>query len=78
MTFSVGHARIPTMHQESSQTRQREIFKRMTPKQRVDAAYRLYWSARELKAAGLRAQHPYWADEEIQQAVKEAFMYARG
>lgn len=37
---------------------------------------RLYWPAPRLKAAWLRRQHPDWTEEEVQQAVKEAFMNA--
>ena len=55
-----------------------EIFRRMTPAQRWAAAQRLYWSARRLKAAHLRALHPEWSEDQVQHAVKEAFMYVRG
>jgi hypothetical protein len=56
---------------------QGQIFRRMTPEQRLRAAERLYWSARELKAASLRTWHPELSEAEIHQRVKEAFMYAR-
>lgn len=55
-----------------------EIYRRMTPAQRWAAAERLYWAARALKAAYLRGLHPEWTEAEVQQAVKEAFMYVRG
>ncbi len=42
------------------------------------AAERLFHSARQLKAAALRAQHPDWTDEAIRQAVRQIFLYARG
>jgi hypothetical protein len=32
----------------------------MSGQERLRAAERLYWSARKMKAAGLRAQHPDW------------------
>lgn len=63
------------MNAEDIQT---EIFRRMTPSQRWSAACRLYWSARRLKAAHLRALHPEWTEEQVQHAVKEAFLYVRG
>ena len=49
----------------------------MSPTQKLRAAERLYWSARQLKAAALRAQHPDWTEEAIQQAVRQIFLYAR-
>lgn len=55
----------------------KRILRAMTPEQRLQAASRLYHSARELKAAALRARHPDWSEEEIQRAVREAFLYAR-
>jgi len=56
---------------------QEEILKRMTPEQRWHAAQRLYWSARELKAASLRSWYPELSEEEVQRCVRENFMYAR-
>jgi hypothetical protein len=57
--------------------KQVEIIKKMTPEQRFEVSMRLYWSARHLKEAAIRQHHPDWTDEQVQQAVKEAFMYAR-
>lgn len=54
-----------------------EILRRMTPEQKLNAAMRLYWSARALKAAGLRAEHPDWSEQEIAAAVREAFLFHR-
>ena len=53
------------------------ILRAMTPGQKVRAASRLYWGARKLKAAWFRSQHPEWAEEQIQKAVRDAFLYAR-
>jgi len=52
------------------------ILRRMTGAQRLRAAFGLYWSARKLKAARLRGQHPDWTEEEVEQRVKEIFMHA--
>ena len=49
----------------------------MTPEEKLRVALRLYYSARELKSAALRAQHPDLSDGEIQQQVREIFLYAR-
>ena len=58
-------------------TEARPIMQIMTAAQKLRAAERLYVSARQLKAAALRAQHPDWSDEAIRRAVREAFLYAR-
>ena len=57
--------------------RAREIIQAMTPEQKLNAAMRLYWSARELKSAGLRDQHPDWTEEQIQQEVRRVFLTLR-
>jgi hypothetical protein len=48
----------------------------MTPEEKLCIAANLYHSARALKTAGLRAQHPDWSEREIQEKVKEIFLYA--
>jgi hypothetical protein len=55
-----------------------EIIRAMTPEQKLNTAMQLYWSARELKAAGLRSLHPDWSEEKIQQEVRYAFLTAQG
>jgi hypothetical protein len=57
---------------------QLEIFRRMTPGERWKVACSLYWSARRLKAAHLRQQHPDWSEERVALEVKTAFMHVRG
>ncbi len=56
---------------------QLEIYRRMTPEQKLRESIRLYKSAWHLKAAWLRQQNPNWTEEQVQQAVKENFMNAR-
>ena len=56
---------------------QKQIFQEMTPEQKLRVALRLYYSARELKAAGLRARNPDWTEAEIQAKVKDIFQNAR-
>src|SRR5262245_32143885 len=41
------------------------IFRQMTPERRLSLAEQLYWTARELKAAWLRARHPEWTEQQI-------------
>ena len=49
----------------------------MTPEQKLKVAMDLYHCARELKAAGLRSQHPGWTESKVQEKVREIFLYAR-
>ena len=56
---------------------ERRILRALSPAQKLRAAERLYDSARQLKAAALRAQHPEWSAEAIRRAVREIFLYAR-
>jgi len=50
--------------------------RRLSGAQKLRTAAALYWSARKIKAAGLRWQHPEWTEQQIQQRVKEIFMHA--
>jgi len=54
-----------------------QILRAMTPEQKLRAASNLYWGARDLKAAWLRSRHPEWTDDQVQKAVRDAFLYAR-
>ena len=56
---------------------QKEIFRKMTGGQKLKLSMRLYWSARRLKAAWLRQQHPDWTEEQVQNEVTEIFKHAR-
>jgi len=56
---------------------QKRIFQSMTPEQKLNVALKLYYSAKELKAVGLRAKNPDWTEERIQDNLREIFFYAR-
>jgi len=56
---------------------QKRIYREMSPEQKLRIAGDLHRFARELKAAGLRAQHPNWPEDKIVEQVKEIFLYAR-
>lgn len=58
--------------------KQLEILRAMTPAERLNAAARLYWSARALKHAALAHRHPEWPEARIQQHVREVFLYGAG
>ena len=54
-----------------------KIYRLMTPAQKLDVSLKLYHSAKVLKAAALKQQHPDWSAEEIKKKVNEIFLYAR-
>jgi hypothetical protein len=55
---------------------QKCIYQSMTPEQKLLIAADLYHCARALKAAGLREQHPDWSEKQVQEKVREIFLYA--
>lgn len=54
-----------------------ETLKRLGPAGKLRAAQRLYFTARRLKSASIRAKHPAWSDAEVKQALNDAFWNAR-
>jgi hypothetical protein len=54
-----------------------EIYKKMSPEEKLRIADRLYWTAYELKMSGLKKDHPDWSDEKLRRKVREAFLYAK-
>lgn len=56
---------------------QQEIFRKMSPEKKLQLAADLYFSARDLKKAALKSQHPEWSEKELNKAVTEIFKYAR-
>ena len=64
----------PMTHENDIQI---SILRAMSPEKKLNLAMRLYHSARELKAAWIRQQHREWSEEEVQSAVREAFINAR-
>lgn len=49
----------------------------ITGARRLRLAERLYWSARKMKAAGLRHQHPDWPEQRLNDEVRQIFSHAR-
>ncbi len=62
---------------EQPSPEQIEIFRRMTPARRWEAAKRLYSTVRAHKAAFLRHAHPEWTEVEVKDHVRRAFLHAR-
>jgi hypothetical protein len=49
----------------------------MSGGQRLRMSERLYWSARKMKAAGVRSQHPDYTEEQVEEEVRRIFLHAR-
>jgi hypothetical protein len=49
----------------------------MSGQDRLRIAERLYWSARRMKAAGVRTQHPHWPEAKVDDEVRRIFSNAR-
>jgi len=62
---------------EQTSPEQFEALRRMSPERRLALAERLYWTARELKTAWLRSQHPDWSEEQVAREVTRIFTHAR-
>ena len=54
-----------------------KVVRAMSAGKKLDIATCLYWSARDLKTAAFRSQHPEWSEEQLRVAVYENFLYAR-
>ena len=62
---------------EQTSPEQITALRALTGAQRLRLAERLYWSARKMKAAGLRHQHPDWPDRRLNDEVRRIFTHAR-
>ena len=62
---------------EQTSPEQIAALRAMTGLRRWHLAERLYWSARKMKAAGLRSQHPDWSEARLNEAVRQIFSHAR-
>jgi len=62
---------------EQTSPEQIAALRAMTGARRLRLAEQLYWSARKMKLAGLRQQHPDWLEPQLQEAVRQLFSHAR-
>lgn len=62
---------------EQTSPEQIAAWRAMTGRRRWRLAERLYWSARKMKTAGLRSQHPDWPEARLNDAVRQIFSHAR-
>jgi hypothetical protein len=62
---------------EQTSPQQFAALRAMIGARRLRLAEQLYWSARKLKAAGLRHQHPDWPEPRVNDEVRRIFSHAR-
>ena len=62
---------------EQTGSEQIAALRAMTGARRLRLAERLYWSARKMKTAGLRQQHPDWPEPRLNDEVRRIFSHAR-
>ena len=55
---------------------ERDIFQRMAPADKLYLASQLHMQARAWKKAALRSHHKDWTVEQVDQRVREVFLYA--
>ncbi|MBI1860430.1 MAG: hypothetical protein HYR96_05890 [Deltaproteobacteria bacterium] len=53
-----------------------QIYSKMSAAEKWEQVALLRETAWKLKVAGLRAQHPGWSEERIQDEVRRIFLYA--
>jgi hypothetical protein len=68
---------LPMLPDEEFSPKQIEILRAMPGERRLRLAEQLYWSARKMKLAGLRAQHADWTEEQLKAELRRIFTHAR-
>ncbi len=72
----VAHGYLMLLDEQPG-TEQMKVLRTLSGQERWRVAERLYWSARKMKAAGLRAQHPDWPEARVEAEVRRIFSDAR-
>ncbi|MDR3457300.1 MAG: hypothetical protein P4N60_07635 [Verrucomicrobiae bacterium] len=62
---------------EQTSPEQFAIYRAMSGARRLQLAEQMFWSARRLKAAGVRYQHPDWSEDEVAAEVNRIFLNVR-
>lgn len=63
-----------TDHSRRAEDAQDEILRAMSPGRRLQVAQGLYETAWQLKAAGLRREHPDWPEERVMGKLRRVFV----
>jgi hypothetical protein len=61
---------------EQTSPEQFALLRAMPGERRLQIAEDMFWSARQLKAAGVRYQHPDWPEEKVIAEVNRIFLHA--
>ena len=64
-------------HVRDAERLQREIYRGMSPANRLRQAVRMHQQMRSLMDAALRAQHPGWSAEQRNACIAERILYGR-
>ena len=75
--LALRHSRRVSLPDEASGPTQSAILKALSPGRRWEIARSLYWSARRLKTAFVRQEHPDWSDEDVDDYVRRVFLHGR-
>jgi hypothetical protein len=62
---------------EQASPEQIKILRALPGERKLHLAEQLYWSARKMKAVGLRAAHPDWPEDRVRAEVTRIFLNAR-
>ena len=63
---------------EQTSEEQLALLRAMPGERRLQLAEDMFWSARALKAAGIRHQHPDWPKGKVTAEVNRIFLHAQG
>ena len=66
--------RAPGLPDDAPDPEQMRLFSAMTPDERWTVAQSLQRTAREVKPAGVRAEHPDWSDEQVREEVRQQLL----
>lgn len=64
------------MEEYNPQEIRRKIYRQMSYSQKWNEFLKLRKTAWDLKTAGVKMQHPHWSEQQVQDKVKEIFLYA--
>jgi hypothetical protein len=67
----------PRLFDERPSPEQIDALRAISGEDRLQLAEQLYWSARKMKAAGVRSQHPNWSETRVNAEVTRIFLRAR-
>ena len=75
MTSGKGN-QVSGLPDDAPDPEQIRLFSAMTPDGRWAVARSLYRTARDLKRAGVEAEHPEWSEEQVLEEVRQQFLRA--